>query len=274
MSRALLGAIRAGQHVPGVRRYANQIAAVLNNRVVVREALADLSLAPTEPWYPLFHRARVELLEASPVDGRYERYRTEEMLYWCPLLPRLHDDARRHGYRTVLDVGAGYGTLALYMHFVTGGIVRCIDLHPEVMPEAIRDGFGIDVQASNIETEPIPWTESFDLVVFTEVLEHLNFYPLPTIKKLFDAMNPGGRIYLSTPDAEAWGTGESRFADYRAMPQPDPEAEYIDLHHYIYRMDEVVEILEAGGFVVDHSERAPGRWNLHLNVVAHKPRDI
>jgi hypothetical protein len=83
-------------------------------------------------------------------------------------------------------------------------------------------------------------------------------------------MAPGGRLFLSTPDAVSWGR-VGPYQTYRAMPPVDPDVETEDTHIYHFDANEVTEVLEDAGFIVRKVARSPGRWNQHLNIEAERP---
>ncbi len=45
--------------------------------------------------------------------------------------------------------------------------------------------------------------DKYDLIVFTEILEHITFNPIPFWKLIYQILKPGGLIYISTPNAFA-----------------------------------------------------------------------
>ncbi len=45
--------------------------------------------------------------------------------------------------------------------------------------------------------------DKYDLVVFTEILEHITFNPIQFWKLIYQILKPGGLIYISTPNAFA-----------------------------------------------------------------------
>ncbi|MEB2776531.1 class I SAM-dependent methyltransferase [Algoriphagus sp. D3-2-R+10] len=45
--------------------------------------------------------------------------------------------------------------------------------------------------------------DKYDLVVFTEILEHITFNPIQFWKQIYQILKPGGLIYISTPNAFA-----------------------------------------------------------------------
>jgi len=45
---------------------------------------------------------------------------------------------------------------------------------------------------------------TFDLVLFTEIVEHITFNPVNMWKEIYRVMKPGGRIVITTPNYYAW----------------------------------------------------------------------
>jgi 2-polyprenyl-6-hydroxyphenyl methylase/3-demethylubiquinone-9 3-methyltransferase len=74
--------------------------------------------------------------------------------------------------------------------------------------KSIADRFGIklnptsDLEAS-IEFDDFP-DSSFDVILFTEIFEHLTFNPVRFWKQVHRVLSPGGRIVLTTPNYYAW----------------------------------------------------------------------
>lgn len=64
--------------------------------------------------------------------------------------------------------------------------------------EPIKHG---NVTVLNIETDRFPYASNFfDLVLCTEVVEHLPHSPLPAIKEMYRVTKKGGHIILTTPN--------------------------------------------------------------------------
>lgn len=88
----------------------------------------------------------------------------------------------------------------LYMLKQLGHQVKAVDLAPERLSEFIEKN-GLDVKKVDIEQEQLPFqNDSFDLILFAEVLEHLRINPLFCLKEIYRVLKPNGRIILSTPN--------------------------------------------------------------------------
>jgi hypothetical protein len=90
----------------------------------------------------------------------------------------------------------------------------------------------------------------FDLVVFTEVLEHLARHPAEVLRFLIGRLAPEGFLYLTTPNALS--RGNLHMIGRRRNPQqlfPRQDANW-DAHHHVreYTMSELIEaVRDAGG---------------------------
>jgi len=92
----------------------------------------------------------------------------------------------------------------------------------------------------------------FDLVVFTEVLEHLARHPAEVLRFLLDRLSPSGVLYLTTPNAlsrrKLHAVGQGR----NPQQQFPRRGENADAHHHVreYSMSELIDAVgEAGGQV-------------------------
>ena len=143
---------------------------------------------------------------------------------------------RRAGYRvTAVDIGEQSDE---WDHASQGNMVRLF---------VDED---IDFVRHDLEQTPYPLADdAFDAVVMTEVFEHLRDYPVTSLIEVRRVLRPGGRLYLTMPNAAYIGnrlrllTGKSV-----ATPLPDwirgvPFAR----HAREYTFAETRELLEYAG---------------------------
>ncbi len=199
------------------------------------------------------------------------RYRRQELGYWKRIPSWIYEDFRRRAAGgdalRCLDVGCAYGTLLLFATKLLGCEPYAVDIANLLHPALVSD-YGIHYAANNIERDAFPWQTQFDLIVFTEVLEHLNFNALPTMEKLRRLLAPGGRLYLSTPDAARWGRQTKYYARYADLPMPcaGSQAAKISDHVWHFRAGELIQLAGTAGLRVTRCEYSPGSRKRHLNL--------
>ncbi len=100
--------------------------------------------------------------------------------------------------KNVLEVGPGWGALSLEME-ARGAKVSSADIVPQyirmIQPKVSGSALLMDIQES-------PLKGKYDLVVMCDVLEHL-FRPADALLGAFDALVPGGLIYVRCPAHES-----------------------------------------------------------------------
>lgn len=159
----------------------------------------------------------------------------------------------------VLEIGAFFGVVCMALaelgyQVTAADIPEYIEL-PEQVARYARHG--IMTKGVRLEEFALPFAdESFDVLVMCEVLEHLNFNPLPLLKDINRILAPNGLFYLSLPNyartknrvailrGQAPGIGVDEFFD-----QLDPHNPLIANGHWReYTMAEVKAMLEPLGF--------------------------
>lgn len=102
-----------------------------------------------------------------------------------------------------MEVGAFTGivsaALANLRHEVTASDI------PFVLADERNSAFlrseGVKTLPHDLSVLPFPAPSfEFDLVVMNEVLEHLNFNPIPLLRELARVLKPGGLFYCATPN--------------------------------------------------------------------------
>ena len=136
---------------------------------------------------------REEIFAQLPAHTRYYEMRRYEWIW--QLLPRDVHAAK------VLDAGCGDGyILQETAKRWRGAGARFFGMDISFYKTARaqqRLGASAHINVANLERTPFP-DNTFDLIVCTEVLEHL-LHVQPGITELWRILKPGGRLLLSTP---------------------------------------------------------------------------
>jgi len=220
---------------------------------------------------PLLEELQHEI-ETSAYHPHYSaEYRRVESSYWGPVLQVLRNRAASGLVgKSCLDIGGGYGTLLLYASRL-GWQPHEIDISTNFLSPELVKKYGVRFHVANIEAGVVPWRERFDLILVTEVLEHFNFNPLPTLRKVYDCLAPEGLLVLTTPNKHC-GWGEAVFqGPYWELPAFDSAKRIVDTHVKVYDRFELADLLDAVRFrgVVAECRRKGWRRG-HLVALAGK----
>lgn len=154
---------------------------------------------------------------AAKVPGydRYERYRqhlktvqnplnylaSQEDVYWSisEILRQL--DAQQVGKLRILEVGSGLGYLTYALQ--RAGYDCCgIDISTRAVEVAKRD-FGDFYSVMDLMEMPIKGNDAFDLIIATELIEHVTV-PKALIEKAQSLLKPDGKLIMTTPNKDLY----------------------------------------------------------------------
>jgi 2-polyprenyl-3-methyl-5-hydroxy-6-metoxy-1,4-benzoquinol methylase len=173
----------------------------------------------------------------------------------------------------LLDYGGAYGTQSAAFAKL-GFKVKMLDGMPELSDPAWLKSYGVKFEDNNLEQDELQENQS-DVIVFSEVIEHLNYNPVEPLRKLFKALRPGGLLLMSTPMKELAMHREActgkycSYAHYRDIPDAWNGYAFEDAHHHLYTKGELTQLLHEVGFSV--LEVYPIRKGTHHYAVARRP---
>ena len=145
--------------------------------------------------FPTLHRLTYS---ADPdVEEWAHAYLDDKEAYFAELLGRVRDVASPDD--RILEIGSApcqFTTLLDRSGFdVTG-----IDLDPDRVAPVI-DRYDLDVRECDVERDDLPVeSDAVDVVLATELLEHLRIDPLHALREFRRVLRPGGVLFLVTPN--------------------------------------------------------------------------
>jgi SAM-dependent methyltransferase len=122
-------------------------------------------------------------------------YENSSRAYMSHVLDLLERELGPVSGRTVLDYGAGIGTMSRLL-VDRGAAVRAVETDATARSSLAAAG----VLAARSLDELPDGGNTFDLVLMIEVIEHVRD-PVGTMREVQQALRPGGWCYLSTPNA-------------------------------------------------------------------------
>lgn len=100
--------------------------------------------------------------------------------------------------KVVLEVGCRAGNLT--QHYVSGNTLVGVDIDRAAL-KLFEERLGSKGYWVDVDTEPLPFLNgAFDVVVFSEVMEHVRF-PKKALAEICRVLRPGGRLIGSVPNA-------------------------------------------------------------------------
>jgi cyclopropane fatty-acyl-phospholipid synthase-like methyltransferase len=197
-------------------------------------------------------------------------YRPQEAFYWSYVPQWMDRDWLVKPPKRALDIGCGWGTLMLYTRRANPQCeIYGIDFKDGYCPQELFQKRNLQFAVSDIELEDPPWTGPFDMIVLTEVLEHFNYQPIPTLQRIRRLLSENGVLYLATTEAETCGRTTKYYSSLAALPPVPVEREYKhDAHIWQFDKIELLAVLENSGFRVTRFEFAPGVGGRRFNLSA------
>jgi len=159
----------------------------------------------------------------------------------------------------ILELGAFLGVVSIGLKKL-GHSVSASDIPEFAGSPSLQELYKrneIPFSGVNLRSYSLPYaSESFDVVILCELLEHLNFNPLPVLQELNRILKPGGHIYIGMPNGASLG---NRLRLLRGKSIHNPIQDYylqldrsqnmvVGLHWREYTLAETIEMIQGMGF--------------------------
>ncbi len=166
-----------------------------------------------------------------------------------------NDASSRH----VLEIGSFLGTVSISLKKIGYAVSSC-DIPEFYSSPSLRNLYesnGIHFNGLNLKHAKLPYeSNSFDIVIMCEVLEHLNFNPLPVISEISRVLKSDGYIYIGMPNQSNIGN-RLKLALGRSIHNPIEEYfkqlnrninMVVGLHWREYTLPETLQMIRKMGF--------------------------
>jgi len=191
------------------------------------------------------YRARIYEQYAKLGTERWGAHYTEAAL-------RRWADATRHHLRgwlpadkhtPILDMGCGHGSLLFMLREDGYSRVTGVDLSPQQI--ALAGRWCEDVHVADARNWLVEHPSHYGLIAGFDLIEHLGKdEQLPFLDKVYQALKPGGRVILQTPNASSPMAGAVTYGDLT--------------HEWFFTPASLATMCRVAGFVdVMARERAP-----------------
>jgi len=162
----------------------------------------------------------------------------------------------------ILEIGPFLGVMSLTLAKL-GYNVTAMDI-PEYMDNeklcARYEAEGVRYKGVNLCRYDIPFEDQeFDLIICCQVLEHLNFNPVPVVAEMNRILKQGGLLYLAVPNLTRYANrrnmifgGSIHYPIEKFFMQLGPSlSSIVGIHWREYNVAETRELLSRLGFVIE-----------------------
>ncbi len=192
-----------------------------------------------------------EHFQRESLERLYDDYCADSAarLYECASRVQPHLRPGSDGPLQILDITC-FATTQVFRILFPGAAVHACDKHLRWQPFLE----GVECRRCDLELDPLPYADGqFDLVVFTETLEHIPRSPYAILGEIRRVLRPGGVLLFSVPNLASLS---NRLKLMLGRDILSVERFYSDAfgHFREYTMGEVRHLLTESGLTPVHTE--------------------
>lgn len=206
------------------------------------------------------------------------QYSLNSVRFWHPIAEWIIDSLKNDD--NILDLGPGAGMLSVMIRTANRNVpISWLNYgyenawnNAKMFDYISNGGKNGKLMSGYLENLEEQIEGSYSLIIMTEVMEHFVCNPVPTLKKISNALKENGTLYLSTPNWEHYLIYKS----WKDMPLFQDMGSYQKLsegmgeHIYQYSKEELFEVIEAAGLVVMRYEESSG---INQNLIIKRKSD-
>jgi SAM-dependent methyltransferase len=181
------------------------------------------------------------------------------------------------GGKNILEIGPYLGLVSLALKDLGYGVsaVELPEFWRSPSLQALFNKNNVSYACANLRDRKLPYdSHSFDAVIICEVIEHLNFNPLPVLKEINRILKKGGYLYIGMPN-QARIQNRLKLLMGRSINEPINnflKRLVVSLHWREYTLAETAEMLESMGFAASKKyffvERVYSNYGPLANLLA------
>ena len=164
------------------------------------------------------------------------------------------------GQTSLLDIGSRLYTASLYCNELDYFRVSLATKWKTTFTgddilATIPNSERIDISYFDAEKDAFPYADaSYDVVVCSEIIEHLAIDPMHMLAEINRVARPGATLVLTTPNAASFSAVKRLLADQHPYSWSPYNGTSTDRHNREYTIKELERVVSAAGFSVETSE--------------------
>ena len=163
----------------------------MNYREIVQDVIMEHKNSP------------IDIFGIGAATGEYQYLSSLEESYIRTIRDIDNLWEKRSANRSILEIGSFLGIVSISLKKI-GYNVNALDIPEFYQSPSLRSLYeknDVPFTGLNLKKYELPYeTNSFDAVIICEVMEHLNFNPLPVLKEINRILKKDGYIYIGMPN--------------------------------------------------------------------------